>query len=139
MGFESQVAKNKKESGRGRRGIASPVVVTQSYKASAKAELLAFRVSADLLSRIGLSIGDKAEVFHDSDTGQWMIKNTGDGIVISGKDGASMGGIRYTLKAGHARLTNNRGVLPMKAACEQDGILLKADELIIKALYTIPS
>ena len=64
MAFKSQSAESRVSS---RRGSNSAIVVTQSYKPSTKSEELSFRISLSVLSRIGMNIGDRADVLFDED------------------------------------------------------------------------
>lgn len=127
MAFKSQMESTKVSS---RRGSASPLTVSQSYKPSTKAEELSFRISAKLLGDIGLKNGDKADVLFDGETGRWMIRPSQDGFTISGKLEAPTGLIRYTLKVGHARLTDKRADLPVKKECDIDTLSISERSII---------
>lgn len=127
VAFKSQMESTKVSS---RRGSASPLTVSQSYKQSTKAEELSFRISAKLLADIGLKNGDKADVLFDDETSRWMIRPSQDGFTISGKAEAPTGLIRYTLKVGHARLTNKRADLPVKKECDIDTLSISERSII---------
>lgn len=88
MGFISQLSKTKVSS---RRGSASQITVTQSFKPSTSAEELSIRISTECLKNISLKIGDNVDVLYDTETDTWMIKKEDDGYKISGKDDAPTG------------------------------------------------
>lgn len=128
MAFKSQHQKSKSSS---RRGSSAEIVVSQSYKPSTDSEELSVRISSGLMSMIGLSIGGKADVLFDDESSMWMVKACVDGgFTVSGKQDAPTGLIRYTLKQGHARLTENRADLPVKCECEDGSIELGTDHVI---------
>jgi hypothetical protein len=130
MAFESQVKKSKTAS---RRGSNSVVVVSQSYKPSTKSEELSIRVDVSLLGTIDLKIGDRVDVLFDRDSSLWMVKDSKsdtEGFKISGKLDGPTGLIRYTLKDGHARLTNERADLPVKREIDDDSLTVESDAII---------
>jgi hypothetical protein len=127
MAFISQIESTRESS---RRGSASPVIVSQTYKPSTKSEELSFRVSSKLLSDIGLKNGDKADVLFDDETDRWMIRPASSGYTISGKLDAPTGLIRYTLKSGHARLTKSRADLPVKKECDPRSLSISERSII---------
>jgi len=127
MAFKSQIESTRESS---RRGSASPVIVSQTYKPSTRAEELSFRVSSKLLADIGLKNGDKADVLFDDETNRWMIRPASGGYTISGKLDAPTGLIRYTLKSGHARLTKNRADLPVKKECAPGDLSISERSII---------
>lgn len=129
MSFKSQVKRTKASS---RRGSSSQIVVSQNFKPSTKSEELSVRVSSDLLLEIGLSSGDKADVLYDEEQSLWMIRADSDGFTISGKEGAPTGLIRYTLKPGHVRLTDERSELPVKIECDDESLIVREDHVIFK-------
>lgn len=135
MAFESQSMKSKSS---GRRGSGALVIVSQSYKPSTKSEELSIRVDVKLLRKVNLSIGDKVDVLFDPDENLWMVKKSdslGDGFKISGKVDGPTGLIRYTLKDGHARLTNDRADLPVKRDLDSSSLNVGVD-FITFALQT---
>lgn len=109
MAFISQIIKSKVSSSRG----GADVRVTQSYKPSSNVQELSFRITAKVLSRAGMKIGDFVDVMYDDDTSQWMIKKVKTGLKITGKLDAPSGLVRYTLKEGHMKFTNERSLLPI--------------------------
>jgi len=127
MAFQSQVERTKRVS---RRRASAPIMVAQTYKESAKSEEISFRVSSELLKDIGLSIGMKADVLYDKDDNKWMIRASEDGFSISGKPGAPSGLIRYTLKVGHARLTEVRADLPVRRECDTESISISEKSVV---------
>jgi hypothetical protein len=85
MGFISQLSKTKIST---RRGSASQITVTQSFKPSTSAEELSIRISTECLNNISLKIGDNVDVLYDADSDTWMIKKEAEGYKISGKPDA---------------------------------------------------
>jgi hypothetical protein len=69
-------------------------------------------------------------VLFDGETGRWMIRPSQDGFTISGKLEAPTGLIRYTLKVGHARLTDKRADLPVKKECDIDTLSISERSII---------
>lgn len=129
MGFISQLSKTKISS---RRGSASQVTVTQSFKPSTSAEELSIRISVECLKNISLKIGDNVDVLYDADTDTWMIKKEDDGYKVSGKADAPTGLIRYTLKEGHKKFTNVRESLPVRKDSDDESILFMGDKMTFK-------
>ncbi len=132
MAFKSQLTASKASS---RRGTSASIVVSQTYKPSTKSQELSIRVSSDVLSRMGVKVGDgnKVDVLYDADSDLWMIAKSGDdGFTITGKEGAVTGLIRYTLKKGHARFTDEELNLPIKKESDEDGIEYKDGSVIFK-------
>lgn len=127
MPFISQSENSKLSS---RRGDGAQVVITQSYKPSTKSQELSLRVSSELLKNIGMKIGDNADVLHDPDTGEWMIKKSENGFKVTGKSDAPTGLIRYTLKKGHMKFTEDKGHLPIKKISGDDSIRFHGDYVI---------
>jgi hypothetical protein len=119
-GFKSQLQKSKASS---RRGSSASIVVSQTYKKSTDAEELSVRLSSEIMDKINVSVGCKVDVLYDDETNLWLVKPCEpDGYTISGKVGGSTGLIRYTLKKGHARFTEERSLLPIKRECDEDTI-----------------
>jgi len=129
MSFVSQVDTSKARSGR--MGDSS-IVVTQSFKESTKSQELSIRIASVVLSRAGMKVGDCVDVLHDGDTDRWMIKKMDSGLKITGKDNAPTGLIRYTLKIGHARFTDDREHLPIKKVSVEDSIYVEECQIIFK-------
>lgn len=129
MSFKSQVRESKVSS---RRGSTSLLVVSQSFKPSTKSEEFSVRVASDLLKKINLEIGERADVLYDSESDRWMVKSNKDGFTITGKEGSPTGLIRYTLKPGHDRLTKERAELPVKFECDEDSLEVGSDHVIFK-------
>lgn len=120
MAFESQIKKSRES---GRRVSGSDVVISQSYKPSTRSEELSVRISVKFMGKIGLEIGSMADVLFDSESKLWMVKKTEDeGFKVSGKEGGPTGLIRYTLKDGHARLTEERSDLPVKRSLNMESL-----------------
>ncbi|EGR0487640.1 MULTISPECIES: hypothetical protein [Vibrio] len=116
MGFESQSEKSKVSS---RRGSKAGIVVSQTYKPSTDSEEMSFRVDASLLNGFGAKIGDRVDVLHDRESGLWMIAMSDSGFLITGKEGAPTGLVRYTLKDGHVKLVNEKRSLPAKREVDE--------------------
>jgi primase-polymerase (primpol)-like protein len=131
MGFVSQAGKSKLSS---RRGSKSDVVVSQIYKPSTKSEEMSFRLSSGFMSKFGVGIGSRVDVLRDDESDLWMIKKSDDGFLISGKEGAPTGLIRYTLKEGHARLVDERSELPFKKEVGNESITVSEDSVIFGLL-----
>lgn len=131
MGFVSQSSKSKVSS---RRGSKSDVVVSQIYKPSTKSEEMSFRLSSSFMSKFGVGIGSRVDVLRDEESDLWMIKKSDDGFLISGKEGAPTGLIRYTLKEGHARLVDERSDLPFKKEVDNESITVSEDSVIFGLL-----
>ncbi|HDM8415476.1 TPA: hypothetical protein ACGIZ8_004587 [Yersinia enterocolitica] len=128
MAFKSQLGKSKASS---RRGSSASIVVSQTYKQSTDSQELSVRISSDVMEKIGLSIGSKVDVLFDEDENLWMVKScVGDGFTISGKSGAATGLVRYTLKKGHARFTEEKALLPIKKECDEDSLHFDADSVV---------
>ena len=129
MGFISQLSKTKIST---RRGSASQITVTQSFKPSTSAEELSIRISTECLNNISLKIGDNVDVLYDADSDTWMIKKEAEGYKISGKPDAPTGLIRYTLKEGHKTFTSTRESLPVKTDSNDDTIVFMGDKMTFK-------
>lgn len=129
MSFISQSENSKLSS---RRGDSSQIVITQSYKPSTKSQELSIRITSDTLKSIGMVIGDNADVLHNPETGEWMIKKSTNGFKITGKADAPTGLIRYTLKKGHMKFTEDKGHLPIKKISDDESITFHGDYLIFK-------
>lgn len=110
------------------------IVVSQSFKPSTGSEELSFRVSRVLLKKLSMDIGDRADVLFDESQDLWMIKKINsekNGYAISGKkEGGPTGLIRYTLKPGHAKLTDNRADLPIKKVADESTFKFNDNSLI---------
>ena len=76
MAFVSQVDKSRAASSR--IGDSS-IVVTQSYKASTKAQELSIRLTSLVLSKGGMKIGDHVDVLYDKDSDRWMLERWMEG------------------------------------------------------------
>jgi len=110
----------------------SSLVVTQSFKESTKSQELSIRVSSVVLSRAGMAVGDFVDVLYDNESNRWMIKKIDSGLKITGKENAPTGLIRYTLKIGHARFTDDREHLPIKKVSIEDSIDVEDGQIIFK-------
>lgn len=133
MAFKSQLKQSKLTT---RRGSKASIVVSQTYKPSTKSEEFSVRISADLMGKIGLLMGDKVDVLRDEECDLWMIQKCGsDGFTVAGKDEAPTGLIRYTLKPGHERLSENRADLPIKLECDESSLKI-ADGSVIFSLIS---
>jgi len=132
MAFKSQLTASKASS---RRGTSASIVVSQTYKPSTKTQEFSIRVSSDVLKRIGVTVGAgaKVDVLYDAESDLWMIaKSEDDGFTITGKEGAVTGLIRYTLKKGHARFTDEELDLPIKKESDEGSIECKDGAVIFK-------
>lgn len=127
MSFISQLESSKLSS---RRGDGAQIVITQSYKPSTKSQELSIRVASEVLKSIGMVIGDNADVLHDPETGEWMIKKSSNGFKVTGKSDAPTGLIRYTLKKGHMKFTEDKGHLPIKKISDDESISFHGDHVI---------
>lgn len=127
MAFESQSKKSKISS---RRGSKAAIVVSQNIKASTNTDELSLRMSSEAISNMGSKIGEQVDVLYDQEQNLWMIKKTDSGFTISGKPDAPTGLIRYTLKEGHARLTNKKEDLPIKLDCDESSLLFSDDSVV---------
>lgn len=120
MAFESQLEKSKRG---GRRASVSGIMVSQTYKPSTKSEGLSIRVGSELLKEVGLEVGDRVDVLFDKDCELWMLRKSGnEGFSITGKKSGPTGLIRYTLKPGHHRLTEDRAELPVKLFADMETV-----------------
>lgn len=79
MAFVSQVDKSRAASSR--IGDSS-IVVTQSYKASTKAQELSIRLKSLVLSKGGMKIGDYVDVLYDKDSDRWMLRKMDGGLKL---------------------------------------------------------
>ncbi len=131
MAFESQLKQSKIST---RRGSKSSIVMSQSYKQSTKSEELSIRIAAKLMNDSGIVINSKVDILFDKDNNLWMIKKckSNEGFTVSGKDGAPTALIRYTLKDGHVKLTNERADLPVKIECDESSIKHSEQGVIFK-------
>jgi hypothetical protein len=126
MAFTSQLERSKRS---GRRKSGAEVVVSQTYKPSTKSEELSIRVATNILESAGMEIGSKVDVLYDDDASRWMVKKVGsDGYAISGKKGGPTGLIRYTLKPGHHKLTEERADLPVKINGDMNSVTINSNE-----------
>ncbi|PHM28137.1 hypothetical protein [Xenorhabdus innexi] len=120
MAFESQ-HKNTRVSSR--RGSEADIVVSQTYKKSSETQEFSVRISSVVMDIIGVGMGGKVDILHDSDTDRWMIKVVNDsGFTVTGKEGAVTGLVRYTLKKGHFRFTDDDNALPIKKECDDESL-----------------
>lgn len=131
MSFVSQVSKSRAPTSR--IGDSS-IVVSQSYKNSTNSQELSIRITADLLKKATLKIGDFVDVLYDKESDSWMIAQMSGGLKITGKEDAPTGLVRYTLKDGHARFTDEKDHLPIKKASCEDLIKVGEGEIIFKLL-----
>ncbi|EKK5437251.1 hypothetical protein PN797_004801 [Enterobacter hormaechei] len=132
MAFKSQLKASKASS---RRGSSASIVISQTHKPSTGTQEFSIRISSEVLSRMGLEVGTqrKVDVLFDSENDLWMIQVCGDdGFTITGKEGAATGLIRYTLKKGHARFTEDQTELPIKRESNEDSIEYKDGAVIFK-------
>jgi len=132
MAFKSQLKTSKASS---RRGSSASIVVSQAHKPSTGTQELSIRISSEVLSNMGLEVGTqrKVDVLYDSESDLWMIQVCGDdGFTITGKEGAATGLIRYTLKKGHARFTEEQTELPIKRESNEESIEYKDGAVIFK-------
>lgn len=129
MAFKSQSEESKIAS---RRGSNAVVVVSQVYKPSTKSEEMSFRVSSAALKKISVAVGDRVDVLFDEEDNLWMIVKNENGFSVSGKKDGPTGLIRYTLKDGHVRLTNDRTDLPYKCESDDASIKYQNDSMIFK-------
>ena len=126
MTFTSQLERSKRS---GRRKSGAEVVVSQTYKPSTKSEELSIRVATNLVEKAGMEIGSKVDVLYDDYASIWMVKKIGsDGYAISGKKGGPTGLIRYTLKPGHHKLTEERADLPVKIDGDMNSVTINSNE-----------
>lgn len=129
MGFVSQVSKSRAPSSRIGE---SSIVASQSYKASTNAQELSIRITSGLLQKAAMKVGDFVDVLYDKDTDSWMLAKMPGGLKITGKDDAPTGLIRYTLKEGHARFTEDKALLPVRRSSVEDEIKVSDGEIIFK-------
>lgn len=129
MAFVSQIEASRRSSSR--IGDSS-IVVTQSFKESTNAQELSVRVTSSLLGKAGLKIGDSVDVLHDPDEELWMISVMPGGLKITGKEGAPTGLIRYTLKDGHARFTDEKEHLPIRKSSIDESLKVSMGQIIFK-------
>lgn len=131
MGFVSQLSKSRTPSSR--IGDSS-IVVSQSYKASTKAQELSIRVTSELLHKASMKIGDFVDVLYDTDSDRWMLSRMVGGLKITGKENAPTGLVRYTLKEGHARFTDDKEHLPIRKCSIDDEVDVSDGEIVFKLL-----
>ncbi len=130
MAFKSQLQESKVSS---RRKSFASIVVSQTYKQSTNSQELSVRISSDVIDSIKTKIGGKVDVLYDQEEDLWMVKPCGNnGFTISGKQGAATGLVRYTLKKGHTRFTEEKTLLPIKRECDEDSLLYKDGGVIFK-------
>ena len=129
MSFVSQAKESRIST---RRGSSSLIAVSQTLKPSTKADEISVRIAVSVLGRIGLDIGGRADVLYDSGSDRWMVKSSDEGFTVTGKKGAPTGLIRYTLKEGHARITNDRDGLPVRIECDDSSLEYGEDHVIFK-------
>nr|CRY95941.1 hypothetical protein [uncultured prokaryote] len=129
MSFVSQVSKSRASSSR----IGdSEIVITQSYKPSADSQELSIRATTATLKKAGINIGDTVDILYDIDNDKWMIKKTDGALKITGKENAPTGLIRYTLKEGHARFTEDKAILPVRKYSIDDFLDITDEQIIFK-------
>lgn len=131
MGFISQLRRSRAPSSR--IGEFS-IVANQAFKTSTNSQELSIRITSSLLGKANMKIGDHVDVLYDEESDSWMISKMTGGLKITGKDGAPTGLIRYTLKEGHARFTDERDELPVKRNSSEDDIKIGDGEIIFKFL-----
>lgn len=129
MGFVSQVSKSRAPSSRIGE---SSIVASQSYKTSTNAQELSIRITSGLLQKAAMKVGDFVDVLYDKDSDSWMIAKMPGGLKITGKDDAPTGLIRYTLKEGHARFTEDKALLPERRSSVEGEIKVSDGEIIFK-------
>lgn len=129
MSFISQMSKSRASSSR----IGdSEIVITQSYKPSADSQELSIRATTVTLKKAGINIGDTVDILYDVDSDMWMIKKTEGALKITGKENAPTGLIRYTLKEGHARFTEDKAILPVRKYSIDDFLDITDEQIIFK-------
>ncbi|MDE1497078.1 hypothetical protein KKI95_18660 [Xenorhabdus bovienii] len=129
MAFHSQHSNTRATS---RRGSDASIVVSQTYKVSSNTQEFSVRISSDLMDKIGVSMGGKVDILYDSDMDLWMISVVdGSGFTITGKEGAVTGLVRYTLKKGHFRFTEDKNYLPIKKECDDDSLDFSSQGCVI--------
>lgn len=129
MAFESQHKSTRVSS---RRGSEADIVISQTYKKSSKTQEFSVRISSVVMDKIGVCMGGKVDVLHDSDTDRWMVKVVNDGgFTVTGKEGAVTGLVRYTLKKGHFRFTEDENSLPIKKECDDDSLDYSSNGCVI--------
>jgi len=79
-----------------------------------------------------MKVGDFVDVLYDKDSDSWMLAKMSGGLKITGKDDAPTGLIRYTLKEGHARFTEDKALLPVRRSSVEDEIKVSDGEIIFK-------
>lgn len=134
MAFKSQMRASKASS---RRGSSASIVVSQTHKQSTGTQELSIRIAAEILEKIRVPVGAglKVDVLYDGDDDLWMVKPSGeDGFSVTGKEGAVTGLVRYTLKKGHARFTEDEKHLPIKKECDEESIRYFEDGVIFKLI-----
>lgn len=129
MAFVSQLSQSR--SSASRIGDSS-IAVTQSFKASTNAQELSIRLTSVLLEKAGMMIGDSVDVLYDSENDLWMVMKINSGLKITGKEGAPTGLVRYTLKGGHARFTDEKDHLPIRKCSLEDSIKVGDGQIIFK-------
>lgn len=110
----------------------SEIVITQSYKPSADSQELSIRATTVTLKKAGINIGDTVDILYDVDSDMWMIKKTEGALKITGKENAPTGLIRYTLKEGHARFTEDKAILPVRKYSIDDFLDITDEQIIFK-------
>jgi len=130
MAFISQLKASKSSS---RRGSSASIVISQSYKASTDSQELSVRISSEVMEKLGVVIGSKVDLLHDEENDIWLVRPcSADGFKISGKVGGATGLIRYTLKKGHSRFTDDKNKLPIKKDCEEESIKYEEGGVIFR-------
>lgn len=131
MGFKSQLKASKASS---RRGSSASIVVSQTHKLSTGTQELSIRISSEVLNSMGVEVGTNAQVdvLYDAENDLWMIKRCDNGFTITGKEGAATGLIRYTLKKGHAKFTEEQSDLPIKRESDEGSIVYEDGAVIFK-------
>jgi len=129
MSFVSQVSKSRAPSSRIGE---SSIVASQSYKTSTNAQELSIRITSGLLQKAAMKVGDFVDVLYDKESDSWMLAKMSGGLKITGKDDAPTGLIRYTLKEGHARFTEDKALLPVRRSSVEEEIKVSDGEIIFK-------
>lgn len=126
---------------RGRHSQSSYVMASQSKRGGSESLELTFRVSALAMEKMGVGIGSRVDILHDSKHDLWMIRSMpGEkgGFGISGQKNKSgyysTGAVRLTWREGFPLLSGDmsekavkRASIDESASFEDGAIIFKLD------------
>ena len=117
-----------------RRTSGASITFSQRYKKRIQTGYISFRIKESVMETAGFDYGDRLEVFYNPDDKAWKLKKTERGSTISGHQASRKGSITYTMKDGHADLSNGEEYELIKATCDEHSIEFGLNEITFSLL-----